>query len=83
MDAPEDGTPMKNAYILDTNHVSSAINPISPIRDRLHQAHRQGAKLGTCVPVLCELEVGIQDSPHTESYRRQLAQLFRRAPLAD
>jgi tRNA(fMet)-specific endonuclease VapC len=72
---------MKNAYLLDTNHVSAAINPVSLLRERLQEAHRRGAKLGTCVPVLCELEVGIQDSPHVQAYRRQLGHLLKRVRL--
>ena len=67
---------MKGAYLLDTNHLGAAINPVSSLRERLHQAHRRGARLGTCVPVLCELEAGIQDSPYLAAYRRQLAHLL-------
>jgi predicted nucleic acid-binding protein len=40
---------MKGAYLLDTNHLGAAINPASSLRERLHQAHRRGARLGTCV----------------------------------
>src|SRR5205085_8471812 len=68
---------MKSAYLLDTNHLGAAINPVSSLRERLHHAHRRGARLGTCVPVLCELEAGIQDSPHLRAYRRQLAHVLR------
>jgi tRNA(fMet)-specific endonuclease VapC len=67
---------MRNAYLLDTNHLGAAVNPVSLIRERLYRMHRQGAKLGTCLPVLCELEAGIQGSPHVASYRRQLAHLM-------
>jgi predicted nucleic acid-binding protein len=72
---------MKRVLFLDTNHLSAAINPVSRLRERLYQEHRGGARFRTSVPVLCELEAGIQDSPHLESYRRQLAHLLRKVKL--
>ncbi len=72
---------MKGAYLLDTTHLGAAINPVSSLRERLHQAHRRGARLGTCVPVLCELEAGIQDSPHQPAYRRQLVHVLRQVRI--
>lgn len=72
---------MKNAYLLDTNHLSAAINPVSRLRERLNEAHRRGIRLGTSIPVLCELEAGLQNSPHEESYRRHLAHVLRRVRL--
>jgi predicted nucleic acid-binding protein len=72
---------MKNAYLLDTNHVSAAINPVSRLRERLNEAHRRGIRLATSVPVLCELEAGIQNSPHEQSYRRHLTHVLRRVRL--
>lgn len=68
-------------YLLDTNHVSAAINPVSRLRERLSQQHRKGVRFRTCIPVLCELEVGIQDSPRIDSFRRQLQQLIRKVRL--
>jgi hypothetical protein len=38
-------------YLLDTSHLSHAIRVISPLRERLRQAHRQGFRLITCWPV--------------------------------
>src|SRR5439155_25291093 len=72
---------MRRTFLVDTNHISAAINPISRLRERLYQEHRQGARFRTCVPVICELEVGIQDSSHVDSYRRQLKQLIRKVKL--
>ena len=72
---------MRRTYLLDTNHVSAAINPVSVLRDRLAHHHRQGVRFRTCVPVLCELEVGIQDSDHVDSYRRQLRHLVQKVKL--
>jgi predicted nucleic acid-binding protein len=72
---------MKHAFLVDTNHISALINPVSRVRERLFQAHRTGARFRTCVPIICEVEVGIQDSSHVESYRRQLKQLTRKVKL--
>lgn len=72
---------MSRIYLLDTNHVSAAINPVSALRDRIVRRHRQGTRFRTCVPVLCELEVGIQDSSHVDSYRRQLIHLSRKVKV--
>ncbi len=67
---------MKRGYLLDTNHVSAAIRPISPLRDRLRRAYRLGDKLGICIPVVCELEVGIQQTAEPQTYRRPLAKVL-------
>jgi len=72
---------MSRTFLVDTNHLSAAINPVSKVRERLYQQHRNGSRLRTCVPVLCEIEVGIQDSSHLEAYRRQLKQIIRKVKL--
>lgn len=72
---------MTPVFLLDTNHFSAAINPVSPLRDRLYQQHRLGVRFRTCIPVLCEIEVGIQDSAHEDSYRRQIQHLIRKVKL--
>jgi len=72
---------MRRTFLVDTNHLSAAINPVSLVRERLYQQHRQGARFRTCIPVVCEIEVGIQDSPQVDSYRRQLKHLLRKVKL--
>jgi len=72
---------MMRTFLVDTNHLSAAINPVSPLRERLVQQHRQGARFRTCIPVVCEIEIGIQDCRHLDSYRRQLVQLIRKVKL--
>lgn len=67
---------MRRAFLLDTNHLSAAINPASRLRERIYREHRAGARIRTCVPVICELEVAIQDSSHIDSYRRQLTHVL-------
>ncbi len=64
-------------YLLDTNHLSHAIRKVSPLRDRLRAAVRQGHRLGTCWPVLCELEVGIRQTANSDAVRRTLGAVLR------
>lgn len=66
-----------NGYLLDTNHLSHALRVVSPLRDRLRQAHRQGFRLVTCWPVLCELQEGIVFTADPTHYRRALKILMR------
>jgi len=64
-------------YLLDTNHMSHAIRVVSPLRDRLRQVHRQGFRLATCWPVLCELEEGIVFTAEPAQYRRTLKTVMK------
>src|SRR5207245_359109 len=61
----------------DTNHLADAIRSVSTLRERLDREHRNGNRLGTIVPVLCELEVGIQQTADPDAYRRRLRRLSR------
>jgi tRNA(fMet)-specific endonuclease VapC len=67
---------MRRRHLLDTNHMSAVIRQVSPVRDRIAQAHRAGSRFATCVPVLCELEVGIQQTADPDAYRRRLRHLL-------
>jgi predicted nucleic acid-binding protein len=64
-------------YLLDTNHVGNAVTPGSIVRSRIAQRGPAGAKFGTCVPVLCEIEAGIQQVNQPQPYRLNLEQLLR------
>ena len=64
-------------YLLDTNHLGAAIRAVSPVRERIQQLVRQGDRFGTCVPVLCELEVGLQQLADLEAARRRLTTLLK------
>ena len=64
-------------YLLDTNHLGAALTIGSGILRRFDQARRSGIRLGTCVPVLCELEAGIQQTRDLDRRRRVLKLLFR------
>ena len=64
-------------YLLDTNHLGEAIGRVSIVRDRIQQLHRQGDIFGTCVPVLCELLVGIVSRKDAEKARTRLDSLLQ------
>lgn len=46
-------------YLLDTNHIGETMKPVSVVRDRIQQGHKQGHQYGVCMPVLFELWAGI------------------------
>jgi tRNA(fMet)-specific endonuclease VapC len=64
-------------YLLDTNHLSAALDSRSTVRERLYQSLRAGNRFGTCVPALCELEVGIHQTRRRDRNRQILAVLLR------
>lgn len=64
-------------YLLDCNHLSAALRKVLKVRDRIHRARRAGHRFISCYPVLCELEVGIQQTAKPDEYRRRLSQLLR------
>jgi len=68
-------------YLLDCNHLSAALRKVSPLRDRIHRESRAGHRFISCSPVLCELEIGIQQTSKPEEYRRRLAQLLHHVRL--
>lgn len=68
---------MRRRFLLDTNHLGGAVNPRLGLRDRLRDAHRRGFVLGTCVPVLAELEFGFVQTPHPERNRDALGAIRR------
>ena len=63
-------------YLLDTNHLSAALPPISKVRERIYQIHRRGTRFGVCIPVLGELEVGLQSRRKADGLRRSLKTLL-------
>ena len=65
-------------FLLDTNQLSEAIRPVSQVRARIAQERTAGIRIGTCVPVLCELEAGLQSLAKQDAYRRALGRLLAR-----
>ena len=51
------------------------------VRKRISEFRAGGARIGTCVPVLCEIEAGIQNVKHPDAYRLNLQHLLRQVSL--
>jgi predicted nucleic acid-binding protein len=68
-------------FLVDCNHLSAAIRKVSTLREKIHQARKQGHKFGTLVAVLCELEAGIQQTSKPQEFRRRLSQLLKHIRL--
>src|SRR5438876_1288935 len=64
------------AYLLDTNHVGLAVDRTSVVGRRIFEARLAGIRLGTCLPVLCEIEAGIRQVQRKAKYRRDLNHLL-------
>ncbi len=67
------------AFLLDTNHLTRAVETGTPLRRQILDRRLNGDRFGTCVPVLCELEVGIQQARDPADYRRRVHRFL--APL--
>jgi len=65
-------------YLLDTNHLSPALNKVSPLRDRILRACKDGSRFATCWPVLCELEAGIVNTKNPARNRRTLDNMLEK-----
>ena len=64
------------AYLLDTNHVGLAVDRASVVGQWIFEARLAGIRLGTCLPVLCEIEAGMRQVRHKAKYRRDLNHLL-------
>jgi hypothetical protein len=58
-----------DGFLLDTNHLSEALRPVSRVRDRIGQVRIQGFRVGTCIPALCELEAVLPVGKRGDVYR--------------
>jgi tRNA(fMet)-specific endonuclease VapC len=68
-------------YLLDTNHVGMAVDRAWAVGQRIFEARLAGLRVGTCLPVLCEIEVGIRQVRHKVKYRRDLNHPLRQLRL--
>lgn len=69
------------AYLLDTNHLGLAVDSESIVAQRMLEVRQAGARLGTCLPVLCEIQAGIQHVDRKLRYRRNLNKLLKQLRL--
>lgn len=63
-------------YLLDTNHLSSAVKPGAAVRERIREVRSRGERVGVCIPVLCELQVGAQQVQRAAEYQKALRRLL-------
>ena len=68
-------------YLLDTNHLGLAVNARTELADRMTESLMLGHRLGTCLPVLCEIQAGRQRVGHPVEYQRNLTLLLRRVRI--
>jgi tRNA(fMet)-specific endonuclease VapC len=54
---------------------------VSRVRDRIGQLRFTAIRVGTCLPVLCELEAALPSSNRGQVYRRALQRLLGRVRL--
>jgi len=47
------------------------------VRQRIAELRKRGVKVGTCVPVLCEIEAGVEQVSRPDVYRQNLERLLR------
>ncbi|MBY0527095.1 MAG: hypothetical protein K2R98_27115 [Gemmataceae bacterium] len=64
------------AYLLDTNHIGMAVDRASIVGQRIFEARLAGMRIGTCLPVLCEIEAGMRQVRQKLKYRRDLNHLL-------
>lgn len=68
-------------FLLDTNHLGVAATPGAAIRTTIRDRILQGDRFGTCVPALCELEAGIQQTRDPHAARQNLHVLMKQVRL--
>jgi tRNA(fMet)-specific endonuclease VapC len=72
------GSFVTSGYLLDTNHLGHAVTSGSVVQNRILQLRGSGARVGTCIPVLCEIEAGIRQVKQPDAYRLNLRRLLRK-----
>ena len=65
-------------YLLDTNMMGHFINRRKGVDQRVRQARLQGAVVGTCLPVVCELFFGVENSVSRDKNRKRLVHALSR-----
>jgi tRNA(fMet)-specific endonuclease VapC len=66
-----------NGRLLDTNHFGLAVRLHSPVFQKIKSELRRGVRIGACIPVLCEVEVGACNVADPDAYRDGVNRLLR------
>src|SRR5690349_5219177 len=69
---------MRTGYLLDTSQFSHAIMPGSRVRDGLRLRLASGVRVGVYMPVLCEIEAGINGVRDPNRYRDHLQRALQK-----
>jgi predicted nucleic acid-binding protein len=70
-----------SGYLVDSNHLSASLHKVSACREQIQAGCRAGHRFVSCYPVLCEVEVAIQQSQRADDNHRRLTQLLRHVRL--
>src|SRR3954469_2761464 len=68
-------------FLLDTNHLGPALESDSAVRKRILELRKAGNRVGVCVPVLCEFEIGLQQVRKPLALRKSLARFLAEVRL--
>jgi predicted nucleic acid-binding protein len=63
--------------LLDTNHFGLAVRAGSRDFQRIKTEIGRGVRVGTCIPVLCEIEVGACNVTDPVAYRQGVERVLR------
>ena len=66
-------------YLLDTNHVGVAVDATTDLALQITESQRRGNRVGTCLPVLCEIQAGRMQVSHPQEYQRDLGGLLKQS----
>jgi tRNA(fMet)-specific endonuclease VapC len=66
-----------SGYLLDTNQLSKSGRKASKVFSQIQLEIRRGTRVGTCLPVLCEVEVGVANVADPPSYRKNLSRVLK------
>jgi tRNA(fMet)-specific endonuclease VapC len=59
-------------YLLDTGIMGDFINRRRGVGERAREVRMQGARIGTCMPVVCELFFGVEQSKTRDENLKRL-----------
>jgi tRNA(fMet)-specific endonuclease VapC len=68
-------------YLLDTNAAADFIDREPKVVDRVNRERLQGARIGICVPVLAELNYGVENSATRDKNMQRLITGISRLPV--
>ena len=65
------------AYLLDTNQLGLAVRRRTAVHTRINREVSRGVRVGTCIPVLCEIESGAIYVNRADEYHAGLQNVLR------